>query len=590
MRDASGDGLGRGGVDSWLALGALVVVWVALRWLSYPWPGQWWAAYLSTAPLAIAAIGARSSWRLAVTAYIGGLAWWLIGVSWLWRVTPGGYVALSFYLALYPLGFALGVRWVARRLGGRLPMAVVVPTAWVGLEVVRGWAMTGFPWFLLGHSQPTLMIQIADAFGAYGVSFVAAMAGGAVVDGVAGGWMGRGRPGRWAWVSAAACGLALAATAGYGAWRVGQFDDHQRALGGEAPGLNIAVVQTDVRQSNKLSPTFAEDQATFESLTGLMARASERFEPTLIVAPETVTPQAINAANVAMAERICRAYRGAFEPGSSEADALKRVCATAGYAAGLRELAAEHGRWLIVGAHAMEAFEEGRPTRRYNAAYLISPGGEVVDRFDKVHRVPFGEYVPFGESAPWLHRRLLALTPYEEDYSLDKGEAVEPMSVRVGRGSEGGEGRRAVRVGTPICFEDVVSWVCRRLVYGGDGVKRADVLVNLTNDGWYPGTAEGPQHEQIARLRCVENRTPMARSVNRGISSLIDSCGRVMTRVEVEGRRQMVAGVAGGRLVFDPRSTLFGRIGDAFGAGCVVATVVMLIGAGVLGRVDGRRG
>ena len=248
---------------------------------------------------------------------------------------------------------------------------------------------------------------------------------------------------------------------------------------------------------------------------------------------------------------------------------------------------AEQDRSLLVGAHALEAFEDGLPRERYNAAYLIGPDGTVADRYDKVHRVPFGEYLPFKRSAPWLHGWLLALTPYEEDYSLDRGVSVEPLTLSARAGAAGAGRERAVRVGTPICFEDVVSGVCRAMVYGGDGEKRVDLLMNLTNDGWYPGMAEGPQHEQIARFRCVENRVPMARSVNRGVSSLIDSCGRVVERVEVDGRRQMVAGVAGGRLHFDPRRTVFGRIGNAVAIGCVILSAIALAGCLVRRRRGG---
>ena len=113
----------------------------------------------------------------------------------------------------------------------------------------------------------------------------------------------------------------------------------------------------------------------------------------------------------------------------------------------------------------------------------------------------------------------------------------------------------------------------------------AQVLVNLTNDGWYPGTSQAIQHERIARFRCVENRAPMARAVNRGVSGFIDSTGRAHDPVVVDGRRQMVAGVATADLHADARTTLFARVGDLFAQLCAVATILLL----VVGLVRGRR-
>lgn len=581
--DATATGEGRRlAFTTWRSLALLVGVWVLLRWLSYPWPNQWWAAHLALIPLALAAVRAGSTRKLAIAAYVGGLLWWLIGVRWLWQVTPPGYIAVCFYLALYPVGFVLLVRGARRGLPIPLPMVLLVPLAWVALEWVRGWAMTGFPWFLLGHSQPTLLIQVADFAGAYGVSFVVAMTSGAIIDVLSNPLVQRGRPGRTVTVAAAAWVIAIVGSLGYGAWRVHQHDALVARFDGKPPGIDVAVVQTDVPQSNKLAPSFEEDRATFDALMTLIERAAAEHEPMLIGAPETIVPRAINDESVAMARRYCAMLAGDESYDAETRDVLQRLCAATGYRSRLSRLAGREGRWMIVGAHALEAYEDHQPRRRYNAAYLIGPDGRIVDRYDKVHRVPFGEYVPFRASAPWLFNLLMQLTPYQQDYSLTKGGAVDPLTMQVG------SDRGAVRVGTPICFEDVVSGICRRMVYAGGEGKRVDLLMNLTNDGWYPGTAQGPQHEQIARFRCIENRVPMARAVNRGVSGLIDSCGRITVALKVDGERQMVAGVAGGRLHFDPRSTLFGRIGDTVGFGCVVIVGIGLVG-GAAGRFATRR-
>ena len=129
---------------------------------------------------------------------------------------------------------------------------------------------------------------------------------------------------------------------------------------------------------------------------------------------------------------------------------------------------------------------------------------------------------------------------------------------------------------TPICFENAMARVCRRLVYE-HGRKRADVLVNLSNEGWFGRYDAGRrQHLQIARFRCVENRVPMIRSVNTGVSVAIDSSGRLIGPASVTGDGVGVAPREAGWLLaelpLDHRSTLYGRLGDAFAWTCLLAT------------------
>jgi len=549
-------------IDHPAVLAGLMLLWAALSWLVYP-PINWWAvAYIAPAPLVLVAARGEPVRLVALLAFVFGAIWWAVAARWLTHVTVGGYIALSLYLGVYPLLFVVVLRAVHRRVG--LPLFIATPVVWVAVELARGLMLTGFPWFLLGHSQPTVMIQIADFAGAYGVSFVVAMTAGLVVDLLT---MPLVRTGRGI-NPAIAAGLATwlivtLGTLGYGSWRMDQDVEPARSL-------HIAVVQTDVPQSNKLHPTNEQDLENFNTMLELSRRAM-RDDPNLIVWPETTVPRPINVqsyrvfANVAQGD-VWRSYR----------DALLRFAQT-------------HDVQMIVGGHRITGWtvrhdasrggEYYRPGSRYNVAYLLGPQRGLADHYAKVHRVPFGEYVLFEQTLPWLADWLRVLAPVP-GYSLSPGQTFSLLHVY----PNPAERSEPWRIGAPICFEDVFSYPCREMVYDA-GVKRADLLVNLTNDGWYPGTSQPIQHEQIARFRCVENRVPMARAVNRGVSGFIDSTGRVTETVATDGKRRLVAGTASSRVHADPRSTLFGRIGDLVAEICAVVTMGLLL----LGLLRGRR-
>jgi apolipoprotein N-acyltransferase len=123
----------------------------------------------------------------------------------------------------------------------------------------------------------------------------------------------------------------------------------------------------------------------------------------------------------------------------------------------------------------------------------------------------------------------------------------------------------------------VMTAVPRAMVWSA-GRKRADALINISNDGWFAGTTQGAHHEQMARFRCVENRVPMARAVNTGISGFIDSTGRVTGRVTTNGQMQNVEGAATSEMRGDVRRTLFGVIGDSLPLACVGAILLLCVG------------
>ena len=560
--------------------------------LSFPPFGLAWMAYLALWPVGLLAARAASTKTLAWTSFAVFWTVWLYMLSWVIPVTQGGYVALAALMAAY-WSLALVVAHVLHK-RYRTAMIVLLPIAWVASEFMRGRFLAGgFGWFAFGHTQASYLptqsagriIQVADVFGELGVSLIVVMTSGLLVDlmthplvtpigqnkhrmhktirGVLILWV-----------------LVMSSAWLYGNYRIGQWDIATQ------PGPNVAVIQTNVPQDNKVHGTPETDANNWRRMTELTRLASDTTpKPDLIVWPETMVPRAINP-------YALNFYR---ELGGDSYIYHDLIRATA----------QSIDTNLIVGSPSYEGFVEvpypdGEPgylpKPRYNSAYLYYADGEQSpSRYDKMHRVPFGEFIPWVSAVPPIKSLFIKwFTPYDQDYSLAAGTSLTVFDIPYLQAAEdqpadadtpASPSIKIVRVATPICYEDAVGRVVNRLVYQNDGHKRADLLINLTNSAWYPGHAQQPQHLQIATIRCIENRVPMARSVNGGISGFVDSLGRVGPVVEVGGRSQWVDGFVSHQPRLDTRLTIYGTLGD-IPAGCLTILTACLL---VWGKIAPRK-
>jgi apolipoprotein N-acyltransferase len=540
----------------------------------------WWLAYVALVPAGLLAARAGRARRLAWTSFAVFWAGWLYMLAWVIPITQGGYVALSALMAAYWSLALVVAHQLHKRY--RAAMVVLLPMAWVSCEWLRGRFLAGgFSWFMLGQSQgafeidahPGRIVQTADLFGELGVSLILVMFSGLLIDLVTRPIMqpighGKHRPHPTIRGAVILWLIVFIGAWFYGDYRIGQWGDVTH------PGPRVAVVQTNVPQDNKVNRTPEQDLEDWHKMVGLTRQAgATRPTPDLIVWPETMVPGALNTEAIRFFTDVNSYYSG---------DEV--------YHELIRMLAQEQGTNLLVGAPAyedfvQETFSDGGvgpvPMPRYNAAYHYYADGEQAPlRYDKMHRVPFGEFIPWVGAVPPIKSLFIKwFTPYTRDYSLAAGEAltvfdIPALSIAT---EDRGTGPAVVRVVTPICYEDAVARAVRRLVYTSNGKKRADMIVNLTNSAWYPGYKQQPQHLQIASLRCIENRVPMARSVNGGISGFIDSLGRVTSAVEAGGQRQWVEGFAVAEPRLDDRRTLYGLLGE-FPAGCLtLATALLLI-------------
>jgi apolipoprotein N-acyltransferase len=531
--------------------------WALLTFAAYPPLNLWPLIVLAPAALTMAALTGLPTSTKQMVAIVLPVAFglWLVMDAWLIQVTPLGYPFKAAGMAAYTLLFAWAVRRIAQHhVMGRLPMALIVPVVWVAVEFIRGEiAFYGYPWFLLAHplAEAPILVQSADLFGTYFVSFLAAMAGGTIVDLVR---MRRQMRGREAASVLTVVGVMLGANVGYGAWRVGQ-------TGPLSPGPAILVVQTNLPTDNKLAWTLDDQVRDFEAFLQLTrdgletARLAER-DVDLIVWPETMAPG--HGFDQATLDYLKDFVFFLEDQTAVRGDSFGRIIEMA---------VAETGVPMLVGSPVfigLELTAEGRRwDRHYNSAYLID-GSPPYQRYDKYFLTPFGEVMPYIEHWPWLERRLLGLGARGMAFNLDAANELRTLRFEW-------DGR-ATGLATPICFEAVMASVNRRLVYQR-GEKRADVLINLTNDGWF-GWHDGGrvQHAQISRLRAIENRVPMVRAANTGMSVWIDSAGRL--REAVGGDRAggwggygiaQQAGTMLAEVTLDSRRTLYGRIGEVWG-------------------------
>jgi len=570
------------------ALGGLHGLAMGLAFASV---GLWAVVMVAIWPLA--RVGLRTPrgrlGRAAVMASLGALPFWAWSHQFVLGSSALGFYPLVVYLSIYPGLFV----WLLGRVSRRFPAAplwAVIPVLWVGLEFLRGEIVwDGYAWYLVG--QPLIELsagrRYAPIVGAYGVSAWVALVTGWCFD------LAR----VWSRESPAAQDAGLGATGGgRGAWglrlvgvllglgALGGFT--VQGLGPQAKGagmVRVAVVQTNVPQKIKGDWPIGRRLRDFERFADLTLRASAMVSADgrpvdLIVWPETSFPGFwLNGAAV---EREREAGLS-FDAGEKRG----RVASTYFYDRML-ELQRAAGASMVVGAMAAEGVRIGieadgqvkiETDREFNSVFVIDRGEVSGDRYDKAHLTPFGEVMPYISRWGWLERRLLALGAEGMTFGLTAGTKVTPLGVSLGEGRE-------IRVATPICFEATVAGVCRRMVYGGGGggaggVRGADLIAAVTNDGWFHWQNSGRRmHLLVSRWRCAELGVPMARAANTGISALVDGQGRVVAMGVEGGGMTDVEGVLVGDLALPgARGTIYGRVGDVVGKVCGVGMMGLLI-------------
>jgi len=484
--------------------------------------------------------------------YLLGAAYFCTTIYWLFLVTGiGAAVLFAIFAVHFPL-IACPVRHIVRR--RRWPLAFTFPFIWVGSEAVRSMFLLPFPWNLLGHSQHKLlaMIQVSDLVGAYGVSFVVAAVNGALADVLLHRWMRVGDAPMARWkprYSVAFATIVLVGTLGYGFSQLHAGKETMR------DGPKVAVVQGNYpnyvdAESRANSPSHAKRANRYLELVDQAADAA----PELFLLPETPWYMVLN-----------HAYLQTHD-GDGNAGSWSQSCDRA-----FRNRAESYNAYFVTGATSVVTTPLSLRSNesRYNSAFVYPPNGDRPARYDKIHLVMIGEYVPFRFGPLrfiylWINR----IGPFYSDdfeYSLSPGDEFKTFEMTARDGEKYG-------FATPICYENVMPYISREFVLDDDGTKRCDFLLNLSNDGWFPHTSELPQHLAASVFRAVENRVGVARAVNTGISCFVDPDGRIHDPVEVGGRTvgPDVDGFRISNVRVDSRITLYSRYGDWFALTCAI--------------------
>ncbi|MGD0884366.1 MAG: apolipoprotein N-acyltransferase [Thermodesulfovibrionales bacterium] len=416
---------------------------------------------------------------------------------------------LCLYLSIYPGIFALIFSHKIRTT--RLPALLLAPVFWVSLEFVRSYALTGFPWSSIGYSQYRFLygIQVADITGIYGVSFLVIAVNGAIADI----FISRKRiaemplfPVRQAFISYFIMSAVIIAVFSYGYWRL-----HEHRQGNS---VRVSVIQGNIEQDMKWEPAYQNEVITiYEELSKQAAALS----PSLIVWPETSLPF--------------------FFDDSSRS----------------RELVAfqrQLGTYLLFGSVLEKSPPSGKkPASLTNSAILLDKNGNVSFIYDKIHLVPFGEYVPLRNILFFIDKFVVGIGDY-----VPGDKYIEAQTVF---GS----------FSTFICYEIAFPGLVRKF-YAKDG----DFIVTMTNDAWFGKTAGPYQHFSMAVFRAIENRKPVIRAANTGISGFIDSNGRIMKTSALFERQIETMDIK-----TDHYRSFYSRYGDIFSYLCIVTALAFLL-------------
>ncbi|MGB1874653.1 MAG: apolipoprotein N-acyltransferase [Akkermansiaceae bacterium] len=584
-------------------------------------PGLVWIWMLPLLPAVWCCKSKRHGFAIA---YLAGLLFWLLNLKWLWTVSGLGAMALAAFLALYfgawgALAASLGNPWRTRNKthdtsqdatasklqqkiaqrekdqehspgqGGRLlsalhdslrslKFAFINAATWVSLEWLRGWIFTGFGWNGLGvafHETPVLA-QAADLVGVTGLAFVPVLMSAVIVQTAARlrseAASGKLKPR----LDFSVAALLLALQFCYGVWRANEVNSW------ESERVRVLLVQGNIPQDIKWDPasvpdilqTYADD--TREAILSLEEENLERLktstgedavelkQPDLVIWPESAVPTPLYFADNLDGYLL---FGEAHHLINEEIRPLQAVTGPFVLISGMNEFESDFDGERAV-------WKQGG--RQYNSIAMVLPEGQLeqsISTWRKVHLVIFGEYIPFIDQLPFLGELFKFSSGADFAGNFDAGTSTDPLIAPVADGH--------VQLIPSICFEDTVGRLTRKFVR-----TEPQLIINVTNDGWFKYSEGAQQHLANARFRAIELRRPMVRSANTGVSAIISATGSLID--PVTGKRQLIEDEAGNHFVraslyghaYPPRhapATLYALAGDWFAFLMMALVIVMAV-------------
>jgi apolipoprotein N-acyltransferase len=489
-------------------------------------PVNFWPAPFLCFPILVWLIDGSAAGRLGGALSAAAIGWWfgfgyfVAGLYWIGNallvdaktfgwLLPFAVIALPAGLAVFTgLGAGIARAIWSRGAGRILALAVGLTIA----EWLRGHLLTGFPWNVFGYAlaSPLPLAQSAALIGIWGLTFVAVAvyASPAALADERIGSVPR-------WLAPALSLAVLTALAGFGAWRL------RANPTAYVDAVRLRIMQPALQQDEKFN--YSHKQLVMSHYLALSDRSTGPGsngirDVTLLIWPESAFPFFL----------------------TRDAEALGQIASLL-----------SGGTVLITGAvRAPEGVPEAAVTRAYNSVYVIDHDGSILSVYDKVHLVPFGEYLPFQDFLEGLGLRQI---------------------TNMRGGFIPGDRTRVIKV--PHA-PDVLPLVCYEAIFPEaiPGGQRPGWMVNLTNDGWF-GISAGPyQHFQQARIRAIEQGLPLVRAANTGISAVVDPFGRVTAQLALG-----TEGVLDARLPQAAAPTPYSRTGDLPAALAVALAAVLAL-------------
>ena len=458
-------------------------------------------------------VAATTGWWFGFGYFVAGLYWigyaFLVDAPTFGWLLPLAVIGLPAVLAIYPaIGVALARMLWTRGATRILTLAVTLTAA----EWLRGHLFTGFPWNAFGYAlaRPLELAQAASIIGIWGLTFVAV-----VVFATPATLTDDRAETRWAWLPLALGIVVLAGLGGFGALRLARTPTRL------VDGVHLRIMQPNLQQDTRFN--YAAKQAVMNRYIALSDRASGPKslgvrDVTHLIWPESAFPFFL----------------------TREPDALDQITKL------LKDRTV-----LITGAVRLAEPVNPAHPNVYNSIYVIDHDGSILGLYDKVHLVPFGEYLPFQHLLESLGLRQLTKVP---------------------GGFVAGDRRRLITVpGAP----PALPLICYEIIFPDAVVPRGERpgwIVNVTNDGWF-GISSGPyQHFQQARLRAIEEGLPVVRAANTGISAVVDPLGRIINSLPLGSE-----GVIDSPLPRRIAAPIYARVGDTPAAIIVVIALLVVV-------------
>lgn len=477
-----------------------------LLFFSFPKYGIGFFAWIALIPF-FYSIQEKSLFKSAITGFSIGMLFHVGLLYWISYVTVvygyySYYIALllmlllSAYLSIYFAIFAFGISYLKKN---SISFIISAPILWVVLEYIKSNIFTGFPWENLAYSQYLYnhIIQIVDIFGGYGLSFIIVLINVIVYD--------------FLTVGNEKIRISLEVIVGisllilvfiYGEARIRNVEQAMT----HASSIKIDLIQGNIDQSIKWSTQYQNE--TIDIYKTLTLSSKTHPMPGLIIWPETAVPFYFQ----------------------NESELRQKIIS----------LPLQTGSWLLFGSPSYTDIQGNLSF--LNTAFLLSPNGNVVAQYNKVHLVPYGEYVPLRKYFPFIGKLAAGVGDFKA------GDGFYPINAD------------NQKLGILICYEGILSEAGRNYKKNGAGL-----LINITNDAWFGNTSAPYQHLSMTVFRAVENKLFLARAANTGISAIIDPTGKILRQSKIFERT-----IVHGEIKYLNIPTYYSEYGDIFVYVCIL--------------------